>query len=153
MDTKITKTWTITISEDEVFARCNNETLFNAYKRTADNQNGDALVIQEDDKEQFRMYFAHAIANLQMLLARRMTDPFYGYCGSCNDVVFSLAMHDNHDDNILPVLINHCYEYVVRQILEQWYHSDFGSLLEKLEINHCLHYRKNPVHRRVRPLF
>lgn len=152
MNTNITKNWTITISEKEVFARCTNETLYRAYNRSSENPKGDAIVIQEDDMSVFKIYYAHAIANLQMLLARRMSEP---YCCSyyTDDVVFTLEMHDNHDDNILPILINHCYEYVVRQILEQWFREDFGSQIEKLEINHCLHYRKNPVSRRIGPLF
>jgi hypothetical protein len=62
-------------------------------------------------------------------------------------------MHDNHDNNILPLLINHCYTYVVKKVLEQWYNADLGSELERLEINHCLHFRKHPVRRRIGPLF
>ena len=149
MNTNITKTWTITISEDEIFSRCTNESLYQAYNRADANPKGDAMVMQEDDRGLFNMYFAAAIANLQMLLARRM-DSYPEYSG--NGVTFTLQMHDNHDDNILSILIVHCYEYVKRQILEQWYHVDLGSAIEKLEINHCLHYRKHPVRRRVTPL-
>ena len=151
MNTNITKTWTIEIDENEVFARCTNESLYQAYNRAEENPKYDAVVIQDDDRGQFKLYYAHAIANLQMLLARRMSEP-YCYCNGDHSV-FMLEMHDNHDNNILPILINHCYEYVVRQILEQWYRADFGSELERWEINHCLHYRKNPVRRRVGPLF
>ena len=149
MDTNITKTWTVTINEEEVFSRCTNETLYQAYNRMPENPKGDALVIQEDDKAQFRVYFSAAIANLSMLLARRMNEApaRVGY-----ELTFTLNMHDNHDNNILPILINHCYEYVVKCVLEKWYRVDFGSELERLEINHCLHYRKGPVRRRVTPL-
>ena len=152
MDTNITKTWVIEISESEVFSRCTNETLYQAYNRAEQNPKGDAIVIQEDDRGQFRVYFAQAISSLHMLLARRMPEPFY-YCGCGEDAVFPLQMHDNHDNNMLPILINYCYDYVVKKVLEQWYHADFGSELAKLEINHCLHYRKNPVRRRVGPMF
>lgn len=152
MNTNITKTWTIEIKEEEVFARCTNESLYQAYNRTEANPKGDAVVIQEDDRGQFRLYFANAVANLHMLLARRMREPYY-YCGDDNDVYFQLHMHDNHDNNILPILINHCYNYVVKKVLEQWYHVDFGSEIERLEINHCIHYRKHPVRRRIGPLF
>lgn len=150
MDTKITKTWNIEIDEDKVFARCTNESLYQAYMRTDENTKGDIVVMQEDDRAQFNVYFAHAIANLHMLLARRMAEPSFS-----TDITttFVLQMHDNHDNNIQPILVNHCYEYVVRKILEQWYRVDFGSELEKLEINHCLHYRKHPVRRRIGPLF
>lgn len=155
MNTNITKTWMIEISEDSIFAKCTNESLYQAYNRAEANPKGDAIVIQEDDKGQFRRYFDAAIASLHMLLARRMEEPILDY--SCDGyegtVMFPLKMHDNHDNNVLPMLINHCNEYVVKKILEQWYHADFGSESERLEINHCLHYRKHPVRRRIGPLF
>ncbi|MEE0237617.1 MAG: hypothetical protein UD961_15860 [Bacteroidales bacterium] len=150
MNTNITKTWIIEINEDEVFTRCTNETLYQAYGRVDENQKGDAMVIQDDDRGQFRIYFANAIANLHMMLARRMEEP---EVNSGLTTRFTLHMHDNHDNNILPILINHCYQYVTRKVLEFWYQADFGSELEKLEINHCLHYRKHPVRRRIGPLF
>lgn len=154
MDTKITKAWTIEINEAEVFARCTDESLYQAYNRTEENPKGDAIVIQDDDKGQFRIYFDHAIANLNMFLARRMYEPPYECnCDGSKKVIFDLMMHDNHEDAILPVLINHCYEYVVRKVMEQWYHADFGSEMERLEILHCLHYRKHPVRRRIGPIF
>lgn len=150
MNTNITKTWTIEIDENEVFSRCTNESLYQAYNRSEENPKYDAVVIQDDDRGQFRIYYARAMANLKMLLARRMVESSIDYSVSSS---FELEMHDNHDNAILPILLNHCYEYVVRQILEQWYHADFGSELEKWEINHCLHYRRNPVRRRIGPLF
>lgn len=157
MNTNVTKIWTIEIKEDEVFARCTNESLYQAYSRADENRKGDAMVIQEDDRGQFRMYYNIAISKLHMLLARRMDEPLLDYCGcdcDCDrDVTFDLKMHDNHDNNVLPMLINHCYAYVVKIILEQWYRADFGSELERLEINHCIHYRKRPVRRRIDPLF
>lgn len=153
MDTNITKTWTIEINEDEVFNRCTNESLYQAYNRADANPKGDAVVMQEDDKGMFRMYFANAIANLHMIMARRMAEPVWDYCGCGSEVTFHLQMHENHDNNMLPILTTHCYDYVVKRVLEQWYHADMGSELSKLEINHCLHYRKNPVRRRVGPVF
>ena len=149
MNTNITKTWTISISEEEVFSRCTNESLYQVYNRANENPNGDAVAMQEDDMGQFHVYFSNAMANLRMILARRMgeasLEPSLG-------LTIELHMHDNHDNNIYPILVNHCYEYLVKKVLEQWYHADFGSEIEKLEINHCLHYRKNPVRRRVLPM-
>lgn len=153
MNTNITKTWIVTINKEEAFSRCTNESLYQAYNRLGENNKGDAIVMQDDDKGQFSIYFANAIANLNMLLARRMDGPSVDYCGNCDDVTFVLQMHDNHDDNMLPILINYCYDYVIKKVLEQWYRIDFGSELAKLEINHCLHYRKHPVRRRIGPLF
>lgn len=148
------KIWTIEINEAEVFARCTNDSLYQAYNRTEENQKGDALVIQEDDRGQFQRYYAVAIAELTMLLARNMREPLYG-CG-CDEegkAVFDLFMNEDCDNNIKPILITHCYEYVVTRVLEQWYKADLGSYYSKSEINHCLHYRKNPVRRRLGPLF
>lgn len=153
MDTNITKTWTVVIREEEVFARCTNESLYQAYVRTDDNPKGDAVVMQDDDRNIFRVYFANAISELHMMLARRMDESTFYNEAIGGDIAFSLKMHDNHDDNVLPMLVHHCYEYVVRKVLEQWYRADLGSQLERLEINHCLHYRKNPVRRRIGPLF
>ena len=150
MNTNITKTWTIEINKKDVFSRCTNESLYQAYNRSMENPKGDAVVIQEDDYGQFHVYIGNAIANLHMLLARRMEELVIN---SGDSVIFKLSMHDNHDDNMLPILINHCYQYVVKQVLEQWSHMDLGSTIERLEINHCLQYRKNPVRRRVGPLF
>ena len=155
MNTNITKAWTIEIREAEVFARCTNESLYQAYNRIDENPKGDALVIQDDDRGQFRVYFDNAIAGLNMMLARRMCDPCYSH--NCNEggktVIFNLFMHDNHDDAVLPVLISNCYDYMVKKVLEQWYHADYGSELSRLEVLHCLHYRKYPVRRRIGPLF
>lgn len=150
MDTNITKTWIVEINKEDVFSRCTNESLYQAYNRTDANPKGDAVVIQEDDKGQFDIYYANAIAALHILLARRMIEPAVN---SELTSTFALQMHDNHDNNILPILINHCYGFVVKNILEQWYHIDFGSAIERLEINHCIHYRKQPVRRRIGPLF
>lgn len=150
MNTNPTKTWKITINEDEVFSRCTNETLYQAYSRMSENPKGDAIVIKDEDRGQFNVYLSAAVANLRMLLARYMSE---SSIETNLGLSFELQMHENHDNNILPILINHCYEYVVRKVLEQWYHADFGSELSRLDILHCLHYRKNPVRRRVGPMF
>lgn len=154
MDTNITKVWTIEIDEKEVFSRCTNESLYQAYNRTEENPKGDSVVLQEDDFGQFHVYFGNAIANLHILLARRIAEPPYSCtCGGEKKIAFDLLMHDNHDENMFPILVNHCYDYLVKQVLEQWFHADLGSSLVRLEINHCLHYRKYPVRRRIGPLF
>jgi len=153
MNTNITKTWNITISAREVFARCTNESLHQAYNLTRNNPKGDAVAMQGDDMGMFNMYFDNAIAELHMMLARRMEEPpVSSFDNDSTGVTFVLHMHDNHDNNMLPILITHCYEFMVKKILEQWYRADFGSAMERLEINHCLHYRKHPVRRRFSPL-
>lgn len=153
MNTNITKTWTITINSREVFARCTNESLYQAYVRTTANPKGDAVAMQDDDLDMFNMYFDNAIANLHMILARRMVElPLNGSNNDPVGVKFVLNMHDNHDNNMLPILITHCYDFVVKKVLEQWYKADLGSDAARMEINHCLHYRKHPVRRRFSPL-
>ena len=153
MNTNITKTWNINISAREVFARCTNESLHQAYHLTRHNPKGDAVAMQGDDMGMFNMYFDNAIAELHMMLARRMEEPpVSSFDNDSNGVTFVLHMHDNNDNNMLPILITHCYGFMVKKILEQWYRADFGSAMERLEINHCLHYRKHPVRRRFSPL-
>ena len=153
MNTNITKTWTITISAREVFARCTNESLNQVYNRATANPKGDAVALMSDDEGSFSMYFDHAIAQLHMLLARRMEEPpVPSHDNDSHGVTFVLGMHKNHDNNMLPILITHCYDYVVKLVLEQWYHANFDSDMARLEINHCLHYRKYPVRRRFSPL-
>ena len=149
MNTNITKTWDINISAREVFARCTNESLHQAYNLTKVNTKGDSIALQAEDSVLFRMYFDNAVAELHMMLARRMTE---SPISSPNGLTFVLHMHDNHDDNMLPILMTHCYEFLVKKVLEQWYKVDLGSMLERLEINHCLHYRKHPVRRRFSPI-
>lgn len=150
MNTNITKTWTVFLNEDEIFSRCVNESLYHVNNRMIEAPNKESLVIQDNDRAQFGIYLSAAAADLRMLLARNMDEhPI----SSTLSLTFKLNMHDNHDNNIFPILVNHCYEFVVKKVLEQWYHASFGSELEKLEINHCLHYRKKPVRRRIGPLF
>lgn len=150
MNTNTTKTWTITLNEDEIFSRVANESLYHVYNRMGEAPNKESLTIQDDDRAQVSLYISVAAADLRMLFARRMKDdnisPTIG-------LSYVLNMHDNHDNNIFPIMVNHCYEFVVKKVLEQWYHANFGSELEKMEINHCLHYRKQPVRRRIGPLF
>lgn len=150
MNTNTTKTWTITLNEDEIFSRVANESLYHVYNSMGEAPNKESLTIQDDDRAQVSLYISVAAADLRMLFARRMKDdnisPTIG-------LSYVLNMHDNHDNNIFPIMVNHCYEFVVKKVLEQWYHANFGSELEKLEINHCLHYRKQPVRRRIGPLF
>lgn len=153
MNTNITKTWEIDINENEVFSRCTNESLYQSYRRTAGAEGAEQMAMTDDDRAQFRVYYENAIANLHMILSRRIDENMADYCMDCGCVSFYLQMHDNHDNNMLPILINHCYDYVVKKVLEQWYNINFGSELAKLEIKHCLHYRKNPVRRRIGPLF
>jgi hypothetical protein len=153
MNTNITKTWNITISAREVFARCTNESLNHVYNRATANPKGDAVALMLDDESSFSMYFDFAIAKLHTLLARRMEEPpIPSYDNDSHGVTFVLGMHQNHDNNMLPILIANCYDYVVKIVLEQWFHIDLGSELARLEVNHCLHYRKNPVRRRFSPL-
>lgn len=149
MNTNTTKTWTVAINTDEVFARCVNESLYQS-NRMGGTPDGEPLVIQDDDRAQFDVYLSAAIAELRMLLARYMDEP---EMQTNLGLVFKMNVRADHDNNIYPVLINHCYDFVVKKVLEQWYHAEFGSALARLEINHCLQYRKNPVRRRLGPLF
>lgn len=148
MNTNVTNTVTVYINSEDVFARCTNETLYQAYSRAEVNPRGDAVVMHDDDKDMFKQYYAVALAELGMLLAKRMSDTADYASGT-----FNVMMHDDVSETIGGILKTHCFEFVVRKVLEQWYRADFGSEMEKLEIKHCLHYRRKPVRRRFGPLF
>lgn len=153
MNTNIIKTWEIDINENEVFSRCTNESLHQEYRRNSGNGIDTEMSINDNDRGQFRVYYEYAIAQLHMMFARLIDESTVNLCTGGGSVSFKLQMHHNNDDNMIPILTNYCYDYIVKKVLEQWYLRDFGSELAKLEIKHCLHFRKHPVRRMIRPLF
>lgn len=150
----ITSIWTITIREDEVYKRIVDESL-----RTVERAAGQAPVsfISDDDKAYFHRYYLAALSELNVLLARRTarfggsitTDP------ETRETVYSLAMTDNHEDELAKALASHCLEFLIAKVLEKWhgYGSDFGSEAEKASIREIIHYRRFPIERPVSTLF
>ena len=152
MNTNITKIWEIDINDNGVFSRCTNESLYHEHRRSGNGYDSE-MSINDDDRGQFRMYYENAIAQLHMMFARLIDEGEVDLCTGGGSVVFKLQMHHNHNDNMIPILKTYCYDYIVKKILEQWYLKDFGSELAKLEVKHCLHFRKHPVRRKIGPLF
>ncbi len=152
-DRMLGSTWTISINEEEVFKRVTNETLYEKYMRAAQNPKGDLTAIQDDDEPTFHQYYVRALMDLQLILARRMEFPGGGV--ETNDekvTTFYLRMSINHEPFVLQPMAEYCLDYLIKKILEQWYHTNFGSEVERENVLHCLHFRRRPVSRRVNPI-
>ena len=156
----ITNIWNITISQEEVFKRCTDETLQTVYQRTAENPKGDGTVMSDDDRAFFERYYRAALAELSALLARRTTRVGGRIANSRDEetgfitTVYTLAMTDNHESALLQSLASHCLEFLILRVLEKWYGqgSDFGSEQEKQEIRSIIHFRRFPIERPCRVL-
>ena len=153
IDRRITNIWTITVNESEVFNRLIDEGIQEGQRRGA--ANAPAIVASDDDRAILHRYYHSALAELSALLARRTTRVGGSISNTTDETtkmittVYSLAMTDNHESELLPALASHCLEFLVARLLEHWYGhgSDFGSALEREQIRHILHYRRNPIER------
>jgi hypothetical protein len=145
-------TWTISINEKEVFKRVTNESLYNMYMRAVQNPKGDMAAIQDDDEPTFHRYYQRALADLQVLLARRMEFPGGGVETDEDTTTFYLRMSMNHEPFVLQPLAGYCLEFIIKKVLEQWYLTNFGSEAEREGILHCLHFRRKSVSRRINPV-
>ena len=145
-------TWTVSINEDEVFKRVTNESLYHMYMRSAQNPKGDMAVIQDDDEPTFHRYYRRALMELQVLFARRMEFPGGGVETNEKTTTFYLRMSVNHEPFVLQPMAEHCLEFLIKKVLEQWYLTNFGSEEEREGVLHCLHFRRRPVSRRLNPI-
>lgn len=154
IDRRITNIWTVTINESEVFNRVTDESLLTSYQRAQDNPKGDGTVITDDDRAFFERYYRAALAELSAVLARR-TSRYGGSIESTKDengfliTVYTLAMTENHESELLPSLASYCLEFLIARVAEQWYGkgTDFGSATWKDQVKHILHYRRFPIER------
>lgn len=156
-DTRISNVWTVTLKESEVFKRVIDETLMTSYQRAQQNPKEDGNVMSADDEAYFHRYYLQALSGLNMMLARR-TARFGGSIVTDDEereTTYTLAMTDNHEDELLTSLASHCLEYVVARVLEQWYGpgSNFGSEYHAHEIRRVIHFRRAPITRGIGPLF
>ena len=156
-DKTITNIWTITIREKEVFKRVVDETLMTSYQRAPQNPKEDGNVMSDDDAAFFHRYYLNALSGLSMMLARR-TARVGGAIDTDSEereTVYTLAMTDNHESELVHSLASHCLEYVVARVLEQWYGAgaNFGSEYHAHEIRRVIHFRRHPIERGVSPLF
>lgn len=160
IDRTITNIWTVTIHEKEVFARVTDESLMASYQRAAENPKEDGSVITDDDRAFFERYYRAALAELSALLAKRTTRYGGGIQNTRDEengfitTVYTLAMTNNHESDLLHSLSSHCLEFIVAKVLEKWYGrgTDFGSEAEKQQIRHILNYRRFCIERPYRPL-
>lgn len=149
----ITSVWTITVNEEEVFNRFIDESLQQSQRMAVNNMQ--ALPASDNDKAVFHRYYCGSLAELSAVLARR-TKRVGGDISNTVDettgfitTVYSLAMTDNHESELLQSLAAHCLNFLVLRTLERWYGhgSDFGAALEKDNVRHVLHYRRIPIER------
>lgn len=154
IDKTITSVWTLTLTESEVFNRVVDESLRVA-ERVAGK--GPVSIVTDDDKADYHRYYLTAVADLNLILARRtarvggsiITDHEAG------TTTYTLPMTDNHEDQLLTALASHCLDFIIARILEQWYGvgTDFGSDAQRKNICSIIHYRRFPIERPVGPLF
>jgi hypothetical protein len=159
--------WVFSISKDKLFNEVSTRSLYFVKTKSEQPVSSDANVILDDDRNLYDRYMETAIADLLILLARRIPQSRAEYPtlfnwkeGDFEDVVtndsfsleISLVMSENHDKNLFNGLINACKEFIVCKTLEQWYGVDFGSVEQERRIVHNLEYRRKSPARRVRPL-
>jgi hypothetical protein len=159
--------WTICLDKDNLFNETSTRSLYFVKQKSEQPVTSDANVILDDDRNLYDRYMETAIADLLVLLARRIPQSKREYPtlfnwkeGEDDSVIencifyfqFSLLISENHDKHMLKPLVNACKEYLVCKVLEQWYGIDFGSATQERRISHILHYRRKTIARRVRTL-
>lgn len=158
IDKTITSVWTITVNEEEVFKRFIDESIQQTERNALKNVGG--ITASDDDRAVFHRYYCASLAELSAVLARRTkrvggditntVDPTTGFITT----VYSLAMTENHESELLNSLAAHCLEFLVLRSQERWYGhgADFGATFEKDEVRNIIHFRRFPIERPFRPL-
>lgn len=156
--------WTISLSKQDLFNETSARSMYFLKLNSKEPVTSDSPAILDDDRILFNIYLENAVKGLLVVLARRIPQSVYDFKELFDDGVtsavyndstmfeVSLVMSANHDANLLPSLRVTCKEYLVKKTLEQWFNADFGSEVEKSNINHLLQYRRSSVARRVRSL-
>lgn len=159
--------WVFSISKGKLFNEVSTRSLYFVKTKSEQPVSSDANVILDDDRNLYDRYMETAIADLLVLIGRRIPQSraenptlFNWKEGDWDEVItnddfnleVSLIMSINHDKNLFNGLINACKEFLVCKILEQWYSIPFGSVEQERRINHILQYRRKTLARRVRPL-
>lgn len=159
--------WTFSFNKDSLFNETSTRSLYFVKTKSEQPVTSDANVILDDDRNLFDRYMETSVADLLVLLARRIPQSRADYptlfkwkTGDIEQVIVNdrlslevnLLMSENHDNNLLGTLVNACKEYLVCRTLEQWYGIDFQSAEQEKRIIHTLQFRRRSIARRVRPL-
>jgi hypothetical protein len=159
--------WVFSMSKDKLFNEVSTRSLYFVKTKSEQPVSSDANVILDDDRNLYDRYMETAIADLLVLIGKRIPQSRADYPtlfnwkeGDSEQVISNdsisleicLVMSQNHDNNLLGSLINACKEYLVCKVLEQWYGINFNSAEQERRINHILQYRRETLARRVRPL-
>ena len=105
-------------------------------------------VATDEDKDLILANIQAAVANVAMILARRMAHmPEY----TSDQITFVLTVSENHDDSMVHVLYWRIMDYLCQYALLKWYGSD-AEALSKLEdrIRSAMHFRKHGITRKIR---
>lgn len=146
-------TWTLEFDENAIFKRTIDDSLYLIYQKGSADSHNDLRVLEEDDKAMFQRYYRIAIGDLKVALARRMDDPGTGVDDDGEGrTYFFLSVTNNHEELMIQPLHTHCVEYLIKAILQMFYNRHFGKDTEMDEIKHCIHFRRGPVRRKIRPL-
>ena len=158
IDRTITNVWTVRVSEADVFNRFIDEAIQEEKRRNAGK--APLVIVGEDDKAILHRYYCASLAELSAVLAKR-TRRVGGSIVNTTDqetnmltTVYTLAMTDNHECELIHALGAHCLEFLVDRLMEKWYGhgSDFGAQLEKDQVRDLLNYRRSCIERPIRPI-
>lgn len=159
--------WSINLDKNVLFNEVSTRSLYFVNNNADKKSRSDSVVIMDDDKNLYNLYLEKAVQDLLVVLARRIPQNINEYkdvlkqegCGDGTPIYddsvmleLYMVMSINHDKNLIVPLKVACKEFLVNNILEQWYGIDFGSEKEKSKIIHILQYRRKSPNRRVRPL-
>lgn len=164
-----TSIWTISLKKDKLFNETSTRSLYFISQNSKEPVTSDSSIILDDDRNIFNRYLELAVADLIVLLARRIPQSKSEYpvefkwdketqeddstiINDTEKVEFNLLMSINHDTSMLSPLVNYCREFLISKVLEKWYNVDFKSIDAEKNIVHTLQFRRRSCARKVRPL-
>ena len=158
IDRTITNIWTVRVSEADVFNRFTDEAIQEEKRRNAGKT--PSVIVSEDDKAILHRYYCASLAELSAVMAKRTRRVGGSIVNSVDQetrmltTVYTLAMTDNHESELIHALGAHCLEFLVARLLEKWYGhgSDFGSDAEKGQVRDTINYRRACIERPIRPI-
>lgn len=152
--------WMLKFTYEDIYAIVSTQT---AYDDNRSNEvDGTRHIVMDDDRPLFNYYLSIAISDLTGLLARRI-DPQLkitlqdgtainnnGVQESSQDITYHLVMDENHEEHLVSSLHRYCTDFLVKRVLEQWYHRGNLAADAKASIIRVLEFRRRPVRRPIR---
>lgn len=159
--------WTLSFDKMKLFNETSTRSLYYINQHSKVPVTSDSPIILDDDINLFNRYLELAIADLTVLLTRRIPQSKSEYpkefdfkegdddstiINTKDKLEYNLLMSVNHDKSMLSPLVNYCRDFLVCRVLEKWYNVDFGSYAVSQNIVHTLEFRRKSPARKVRPL-